>query len=257
MKLIQHKIKDTRFIRYLVRTLKAGVLTAGELKVSEEGVAQGSPCSPALANIFAHHVIDQWFEKVVKPRCRGRVGLFRYCDDNVICCEDPNDAQRILKALKNRLAKYKLQLNEEKTKLVRFSKEGFEAGIKQQTFDFLGFTFYLAPTRTGTITAKLKSSGKRMRLKLKKVKHWCKQTVNKQTLHNIWKKFCIKLTGHIRYYAVSFNTRYVSRFVQRAIKILFKWLNRRSQRKSYTWEQFNRFIRQFPTPRVRIYHPLF
>ena len=257
MEFIQRKIKDTRFIRYLIRTLKAGVLTSGELKVSDEGVAQGSPCSPVLANIFAHYVIDEWFEEVVKQRCRGKVALFRYCDDNVICCENEIDARRILTALRNRLAKYKLELNEEKTKLIRFSKEGFRAGIKQQTFDFLGFTFYLAPTRTGITTAKVKSSGKRMRSKLKKVKIWCKQIVGREPMQHIWKKFCIKLAGHIRYYAVSFNTRYVSNFVDQAIQILFKCLNRRSQRKSYTWSQFRKFEQQFPPPKVKVYHPLF
>lgn len=257
VEMIREKIKDTRFIRYIVRTLKAGILTGAELTVSDEGVVQGSPCSPVLANVFAHYVIDKWFEEIVKPRCKGKVALYRYSDDCVICCDEASDAPRILKALENRLKKFSLQLNLEKTKTVQFSKEGFHKGDKQQTFDFLGFTFYLAPTQNGIVTAKVKSAGKRMRAKLKKVKYWCKETVNRLPLHEIWKKFCIKMTGHIRYYGVTYNSKYVNKFLYKAIRILFRWLNRRSQKKSYTWEQFGMFIRQFPPPKVKIYHPLF
>jgi retron-type reverse transcriptase len=102
---------------------KAGILAAGELTVSAEGVPQGSCCSPVLANIFAHHVLDTWFEKVVKPHCRGQVALYRYADDAVICCQYARDAERILRALRQRLAKYRLRLHEEKTRLVPFSKQ--------------------------------------------------------------------------------------------------------------------------------------
>jgi group II intron reverse transcriptase/maturase len=255
--MIREKIKDTRFIRYLVRTLKAGVLTGTDVIVSDEGVAQGSPCSPVLANIFAHNVIDKWFEEVVKPRCRGTVALHRYCDDCVICCSVSSDAPRIQTALENRLRKFGLQLNTEKTKTVQFSTAGYGRGEKQQTFDFLGFTFYIAPTRKGIVTTKVKTSGKRIRAKLKKVRLWCKQTVNRLPLHQIWKKFCIKMTGHIRYYGVSYNCKHVRNFLYQASRILFEWLNRRSQRKSYTWEQFGMFKKQFPAPEVKIYHRLF
>ena len=95
-----------------------------------------------MSNIFAHVVLDEWFEQTVKVYCRGKVELVRYCDDAVICCQYDQDAVRIRKALTNRLAKYKLQLNEEKTKMVPFSKRGYVAQAKQGSFDFLGFTFY-------------------------------------------------------------------------------------------------------------------
>ena len=117
------KIKDERFMRYMKRMFKAGVLTAGELTVSEEGVSQGRCCSPVLANIFAHHVIDTWFEAVVKQHCRGQVALYRYADDAVICCQYTRDAERILRALRQRLTKYHLRLNEEKTQLVPFATQ--------------------------------------------------------------------------------------------------------------------------------------
>ncbi len=254
---LRGKIRDERFIRYLVRMFKAGVLADGELAVSEEGVPQGSPCSPVLANIYAHHVIDEWFVKVVGGHCAGRVALFRYADDAVICCETENDSERIKKALGRRLAKYGLRLNEEKTKMVSFSKQNAQRGSKQDTFDFLGFTFYLGKSRKGKVIPKVKTCGKRFRAKLAKVGAWARQIRNRFELKEIWRRFCSKMRGHIQYYGVSFNAKYVASFRHHATQLMFKWLNRRSQRKSFTWEKFNLFLKAYPPPTVRVHHSLF
>ena len=128
LEMLRRKIRDQRLLRYLARMFKAGVLEAGELTISEEGVPQGSICSPILANVFAHEVIDTWITAVVQPCCAGRVALFRYCDDLVICCQYDRDAQRIRRALPKRLARYQLRLNEEKTRMVSFSKRAYQAG---------------------------------------------------------------------------------------------------------------------------------
>ena len=119
--ILRIKIKDTKFLRYIDRMFKAGTLTNGELVMSEEGVVQGGCHSPVLANIFAHYVIDTWLEEVVKPRMAGTIRTFRYADDLIICCRHAKDGLRIKKALSKRLAKFKLQPNEEKTRLVSFS----------------------------------------------------------------------------------------------------------------------------------------
>jgi group II intron reverse transcriptase/maturase len=255
--MLRQKIKDKRFIRYIVRMLKAGVLAEGELTISDEGVPQGSICSPILANIFAHYVIDTWFEQVVKQHCYGSVEMFRYADDIVICCQYHKDAPRILRALQQRLEKYKLRLNLEKTRLVSFSKREYQYGQKQNAFDFLGFTFYIGRSRKGTPIPKMKSCGKRLRSKLKRVNQWARSVRNRYQLKEIWAMFCAKLRGHIQYYGVSFNRAHVSKFLHAATRILFKWLNRRSQRKSFNWEQFERFIQANPLPKARICHPLF
>ena len=255
--LLSKKIKDTKFLRYISRMFRAGVLSEGELVISDEGVPQGSCCSPILANVMAHYVIDEWLEETVKPRLKGPLEAFRYADDLVLCFRYKDDAQKVLEALGKRLAKYKLTLNEEKTKMVPFSKRKSSQGIKQGVFDFLGFTFYLGKSQRGYTIPKLKTNGKRFRSKLKKVNEWARVIRNKGKLRMIWRTFCAKLRGHIQYYGVSHNSKAVGKFVAEARRIIFKWLNRRSQRKSFTWDKFALFTQAYPLPEVKVVHRLF
>ena len=255
--ILKEKIKDPKFMRYINRMFKSGVLTDGELKISDEGVPQGSICSPILSNIFAHYAIDAWIEEMVKPACKGTVELFRYADDGVICCQYEADAQRIRQSLAKRLEKFKLQLNEEKTKLVAFDKKAAAQGMEQGTFDFLGFTFYWGKSRTGRVIPKLETRGKTMRTKLTRVKEWIKKERNQRPLKELWKTLKAKLRGHIQYYGVSHNSFRVKSFLYGVTKIMFKWLNRRSQRKSFTWEKFQLFLEKDPLPEAKVVHRLF
>jgi group II intron reverse transcriptase/maturase len=255
--LLGMKIKDSKFMRYISRMFKSGVLAEGELSMSDEGVVQGSCCSPIISNIVAHYVIDTWLEETVKPLMKGKVTPFRWADDLVICCRYEEDAKRIKNVLWKRLAKYKLELNEEKTNMVSFSKNSYRRGIKQGSFEFLGFQFYLGKSLKGVTIPKVKTSGKRLRSKLNRVTAWAKQVRNKIPLGKIWKIFCAKLRGHVQYYGVSFNFKMVSKFLYAAKVILFKWLNRRSQRKSFDWNKFNLFVKKHPLPTAKIVHRLF
>jgi len=251
------KIKDSKFMRYITRMFKSGVLADGELSMSDEGVVQGSCCSPVISNIVAHYVIDTWLEETVKPLMKGMVKAFRYADDLVICCRYEEDAKRIKRVLGKRLAKYKLELNEEKTSMVNFSKRNFRRDIKQGSFEFLGFRFYLGMTLKGATIPKVKTSGKRFRSKLNNVKAWARKIRNKIPLGEIWKTFCAKLRGHVQYYGVNFNTKMVAKFIHETRKIIFKWLNRRSQRKSFDWNKFILFVKKHPLPTAKIVHRLF
>jgi len=255
--ILQEKIKDKRFIRYIKRMLKAGVLSNGELTMSDEGTPQGSVCSPVLANIFAHYVIDTWIENVVKPRCRMGIKMFRYADDIVICCKSEHDALRIKQALNQRLNKYKLRMNEEKTKLVPFSKKKSKRGIKQGTFSFLGFEFYLGKSKRNFIIPKIKTNGKTLRNKLKRVAEWSRNIRNRKPLNYIWKIYISKLRGHVQYYGVSHNTKYVEIFMEKATRIVYKYLNRRSHKRSFNWESFREYIKRSPFPKATVIHNLF
>lgn len=251
------KIKDPKFMRYIIRMFKAGILTDGELRITEEGVPQGSICSPVMSNIYAHYVLDTWLEDIIRPRCVGKMQFFRYADDGVICCEKETDALRIMEILDKRLAKFKLELNKDKTEVVPFSKIKANQGIKQGTFDFLGFTFYIGRSRKGILIPKVKTARKRFVAKMNRVTKWMKENRNKMKLKPLWEIFHAKLRGHIQYYGMSFNAQHVSDFVDGSIRIFFKWINRRSQRKSINWDKFNSFCQRHPLPVVAIKHKLF
>jgi len=255
--ILREKIKDPKLMRYIIRMFKAGVLSEGDLKISDEGVPQGSICSPIMSNIFAHYVLDMWIQEHIKPRCKGDIQLFRYADDVVICCQYEEDAVRLREVIPKRLEQFQLQLNEEKTKMVSFDKQKAVKGMVQGTFDFLGFTFYYGKSRFGKIVPKLKTKPKAISSKLKKVTKWFKEIRNQMSLKEIWKTFRAKQRGHIQYYGVSHNIKAVEKFLYESIKIAFKWLNRRSQRKSFTWEKLEKFLEKNPLPQARIVHRLF
>lgn len=255
--LLEMKIKDKVFLRYISRMLKSGILTKEGFKMGTEGTAQGSVCSPILANIFAHYALDAWFEDVVKVRCPN-ARLFRYCDDFVICCSNETDAMRIAEVLPKRLDRFSLRENAEKSKQVKLDKRELQNGKKsQETFDLLGFTFMLGKTRRGMIVPKVRTNAKRARKKLKEIKEWCKTNRSKGRLPDLWQRLQMKLRGYIQYYGISNNGPTLRRFVYEAIRIFFKWMNRRSQKKSFTWEKFALFMEKFPPVKVHIPHRLF
>jgi len=189
--------------------------------------------------------------------CEGVGGKFPGATRLVICCQYERDAERILTALTRRLGRYGLRLNAEKTRLVSFSKDAYSRGEKQEAFDFLGFTFYIGRSRKGFALPKVKSSGKRLRVKLKRVSEWARKSTRRYRLGELWRRFRVKLLGHIRYYGVTFNGRHVGKFLQAAICILYRWLRRRSQRSTLNWERFLQYIRANPLPKVRVYHQLY
>ena len=257
LKMVSEKVADRRFLRYLARLFKAGVLTQGEMRPSDEGVVQGSACSPVLANIFAHHVIDQWFEETVTRHCAGKVTLFRYADDVVICCRYARDGQRIRKALTGRLARFGLRLNEAKTRMVAFHRPKRGERGRRPVFSFLGFTFYWGASRNGYAIPKVKTDNTRLRGKLVALTQWMKAMHSRMPLERFWVVLCAKVRGHVRYYGVTFNTRALRVFVYQATRLAYKWLNRRSQRRSFTWETFRAFVARHPLPRLAVYHALY
>lgn len=259
MKMLGHRIADKRVLRMVKRFLKSGVMEDGEMRASEEGVPQGGSISPVLANIYLHYALDLWFEKVYRKSCKGKAKLIRYADDFVVCFQNREDATRFPAALAARLAKFELEVEPSKTKVLEFGRDAARQararGGRPGTFDFLGFTHYCSRTKDGRrFRMKRVTAGKKFRAKLANLKDWLKQMrvmPTKWILEQVGRK----LRGHYAYYGVTDNHRGIARFYRQVTELLYKWLNRRSQRRSYTWAEFNDLLKQFPLPqpRVRVY----
>lgn len=256
IQLLEIKIKDRTFIRYIVRMLRSGILADGELRKSEEGVAQGSIVSPVLSNVFAHYAIDRWIKSITPEYLHGQLHFVRYADDFIICT-NKKDAPRIIDALEGRLNRFSLQINREKTKVVSFSRSDCIKGIRQGVINFLGLTLYCGLSRKGKPIVKLKTAGKTFAKKLKDFTDWCKSNRCKMRLPELWEKVISKVRGHIQYYGISYNAKMVGQFIYEVRKIFFKWINRRSQRRSVDWEKFILFEALKPLPKVKIVHRLF
>lgn len=255
MKMLSHDIADKRFLEIIRRFLKAGIMEQGKLIDTEQGSPQGNGASPVLANVYLHYVLDLWFEKAIKPHCTGEAHLIRYADDFVCTFQRKEDADRFYKVLPERFAKFGLKLAEEKTRIIEFGRFAAEnrrrrGEGKPQTFDFLGFTFYCSKSRKNTFLVKLKSARKKVSSKLKKLSLWLKNHRNVK-VSIILDKLSRSLSGYYRYYCVAGNVHNVSAFVFQVERLLFKWLNRRSQKRSYNWTQFNDLLKSCPLPRPK------
>jgi len=256
IRFIEHRVEDNNLVRLIIRFLKSGVMESGEIYKTEKGTPQGGNISPVLANIYLHYVLDLWFKYVVRPNLKGYSQIIRYADDFLILVEKEEDCEVILSLLKERLAKFDLELSAEKTKLVRFSRRTTRANQVEQsngTFDFLGFTFYIGKSRRGKTMVCWKTSKSRFRRGLQSIKAYLKSNRNRLKLQIIWKLLVSKLRGHYNYYGISGNGRSISIFYDKAVKLIFKWLNRRSQRRSFTWVHFSKYLKSYPLPTPKIY----
>lgn len=258
---IEERISDKRFIRYIIRMLKSGIMEEGRYKRTEEGTPQGGVISPILANIYLHYILDVWFYRWSGKRCKGYAELVRYCDDFVICIEKQEEALRLLKELRERLRKFGLELSIEKTQIVNFGRYAHEdakrEGKKPGTFNFLGFTHYCGKGRGGSFKVGRKTEKRRQSRSLRKVKNWLKQQRNRLSLEELWQGINLMLIGHYRYYGVSDNIRQISTYYHNVARLIFKWLNRRSQKRSFKWESFAKYLERHPLSKPRIYHNLY
>ena len=260
MRMLAHDIADKRFLEIIEKFLKAGIMENGKYLDSERGTPQGNGASPVLANVYLHYVLDNWFDVIVRRQCSGECYLIRYCDDFVCCFQNGYEAQIFRQRLEERFRKYGLELAEEKTKILEFGKfatqnRKAEGKGKPDTFDFLGFTFYCGMDRKKRFyRCKVKTSKKKLRSKIKSMKEWIK-TNRILPLEEIIKIVNMKLRGHYQYYGVTDNSKELKNYLAQTKCLLYKWLNRRSGRRSYTWENFNEgLLRTFPLlePKIRI-----
>jgi RNA-directed DNA polymerase len=255
MKFIAHRIADPQIQRLIARFLKAGVIEAGIKYDTPEGTPQGGVISPILANIYLHYALDLWFERGFKRNCRGKAYMIRYADDFICCFQNETDATEFLTMLKERMKKFNLELAEEKTRIIAFGRKaaqtGRNNGVKPGTFDFLGFTHYTGTSRKGTYRVKRKTSRKKFQASMHRCKEWLRENRNKPIMQ-LMEILRRKLQGHYNYYGITDNSNALCRFQYEVTRMIFKWLNRRSQRKSFEWDKFELFLNKYPLPEPRI-----
>lgn len=256
----KQRVKDGVITRLLGKWLKAGIMEDKTLYYHDKGTPQGGVISPLLSNVYLHEVLDKWYVEIVRPRLKGESFIIRFADDVVMGFSDKTDAQRVMKAIKNRMEKYGLILHPDKTKIVKFQNP--ESGKykrddeKNGTFAFLGFTFYWGKSRKGKMHVRWKTSRNKFAAKLKGIKEFCKKNRHMKITELIT-KLNRKLKGHYAYYGISLNYEAISNFRQKVMNLLYKWLNRRNRNKGIKPERFNNILTMFPLAKARIVHSMF
>jgi group II intron reverse transcriptase/maturase len=248
-RMLAERIQDGALLNLIRKWLRAGILEEdGQVIHPQTGTPQGGVISPVLANIYLHYALDLWFERGVRPKQQGRCRLIRYADDFVACFEYRHEAEAFEAGLKTRLAKFGLEVAADKTKTLRFGRNG---GPHNGRFDFLGFEFYWEPDRQGKPRVKRRTATKKWRAGMQRMTEWVK-THRDLKLGRLMKTLRSKLQGTWNYYGLIGNYRRMGLFYNETCRTLFKWLNRRSQRRSMTWPAFNRMLARFQVPQPRI-----
>jgi group II intron reverse transcriptase/maturase len=258
LKFLEHRIADRRILRLIQKWLAAGVIENGAWSATVDGTAQGASASPLLANVYLHYVFDLWAEQWRRRHAHGDMIIVRFADDYIAGFEHRDDAERFLHDLRERFAKFALELHPEKTRLIEFGRNAAQTrearGLgKPETFEFLGFTHICAKTRNGRFMLKRVTSKKRMRAKLSEVKT---ELIRRRHLpvpeQGKWLASVVR--GHLNYYAVPTNSDAIIAFRTQTARHWHRALRRRSQRSALDWERMNRLANRWLPP-ARVKHP--
>jgi RNA-directed DNA polymerase len=255
---LRRRVRDGVVLRLIGKWLKAGVLEEGVRTTPDAGTPQGGVISPLLANLYLHYVLDEWFEREVQPRLRGRAYLIRYADDFVIGFEHEDDARRVAEVIPKRFAKYGLTVHPDKTRLLPFAKpkdttRQDSGGGGPGTFDLLGFTHYWGWSWRGFWTVKRKTARDRLRRAIMRIDDWLRKHAHWsiQEQHQLLGQ---KLRGHYAYYGITGNYRCLGRFRSAVMWLWRKWLGRRNRLGPLNWPRFQKFLERFPLPPARVVH---
>jgi RNA-directed DNA polymerase len=249
IRMLAERIEDRALLRLIKKWLKAGVLdTDGQVLHPVTGTPQGGIVSPILANVYLHDALDLWFEKVVKPSCRGEACRIRYADDFVCAFERQPEAERFYTRRGQRLGKFGLELSAEKTRVMPCSRH---PPAPKTSFEFLGFEFRWDKDRAGKAHVRRRTARKKLRTSLKRFTQWCRENRNLR-LGGLCARLNAKLRGYYNDYGVPGNSAGLKQFFSQALRILKKWLNRRSQRRSYNWAGYPELLAHFEIARPQI-----
>jgi group II intron reverse transcriptase/maturase len=247
--MLKERISDGAILKLIRKWLRAGILEEdGQVVHPQTGTPQGGIVSPVLANIYLHYALDLWFQRKVRRQQRGQCILIRYADDFVVCFEYRHEAQAFEQALKTRLDQFGLELAADKTKTLRFGRNG---GLHNGRFDFLGFEFYWEPDRKGEPRVKRRTATKKWRAGMQRMREWIKEHRHRPVAQQM-KTLRSKLQGTWNYYGLIGNYRRMKLFYDETVRTLHKWLNRRSQRRSMSRRAVDRLLERFPIPPPRI-----
>ena len=250
IRMLEQRINDCAFLGLIQKWLKAGILEEdGRVIYPVTGTPQGGVVSAVLANIYLHYALDLWFEKVVKPRCNGDVMLMRFADDFVCCFQYRDDERLFFKVLGKRLGKFELELSADKTQVIRFTR--FETE-NNNSFTFLGFEFRWGLSRAGKPLVTMRTSKQKFKAALTAILSWIKKDRSRLGTGALLAKLKQKLQGHWNYYGVSGNYEMLNKFHRQVCWLVFKWLNRRTQKKSCNWTGFREMLSCFKVPCPRI-----
>ena len=190
-----------------------------------------------------------------KRQAYGDVIVVRYADDTVLGFQYQPEADRFLEDLRQRLAKFGLELHPDKTRRIEFGRYAQERREKRgegkpETFDFLGFTHISGKYRSGTFIVRRRTNAKRLRSKLHEIKqHLRRRRHEPVALTGKWLRSVVQ--GYFNYHAVPGNLNSLRTFRNRLTQLWHAQLLRRSHRRRLTWERMDRQAdRWLPTPRV-------
>ena len=250
LKMLEERVNDRAFVRLIGKWLKAGVLEdIHTVTHPGSGTPQGGVISPILANIYLHYVLDLWFKKVVQKEAKGECFLMRYADDFVCAFRYKAEAERFYRdLLPERLAKFGLKVAPEKTRMLRFTR--YEVH-KSESFEFLGYEFRWGQNRKKRPQVKRRTAREKMRSAVREMQAWIKKNRSKG-LRLLMPALARKLRGHWNYFGVPHNSKSLWAFYRRTCELVYKWLNRRSQRRSFTWARFTAMLDRYQIPKPKI-----
>ncbi|WP_422134299.1 group II intron reverse transcriptase/maturase [Endozoicomonas sp. ALD040] len=254
LRFVEHRVGDPRILNLIRRWLKAGVMEAGELQECEEGTPQGGPISVVLSNLYLHYVLDLWFECMVKPRLKGEAWLIRYIDDFVVCFQYRSDAERFMNVLPQRLEKFALKLERDKTRLVRFGRFASRGGRRPETVYFLGFTHYCTRNLKGNFMVGRRTEKSRLRRSIAKLKELLRR-IRHEPLHEQVTAINRRLRGHYAYYGLGGNFRSMEKLYRFVDRYWYKMLCSRCRKGKIPWEKYHNLKQLLPLQKPRIMLP--